>query len=116
MSKSKVTISRPLLDNLPIPELCTQYFFTLSFQCIFSYATGDFFSNRPKTCSSLSDWADHLLWYEDGGFARRQYFKFIAHNMIMRKHALENSSFIVNKKLGEDHFTVSDLREQLQKK
>ena len=34
--------------------------------------------------------------------------------MIMRKRALESSTFIVKQQLGEDKLTVSDLRNQLQ--
>ena len=71
--------------------------------------------NRPRTCSSMQDWADHLLWYTDGRFARSEYFKFIIHNMIVRKKALENSSYIVSQRLGDQHLTVSDLKEKLQK-
>ena len=114
VSKGKFSIPWPTRGNTPISEFCTQNFFTLSFPCLFPYATGDFYSNRPRTCSSLSDWADHLLWYEDGRFAHHQYFKFIVHNMIMRKRALESSTFIVKQQLGEDQLTVSDLINQLQ--
>lgn len=66
-----------------------------------------FYINRPNTCSSMGDWAEDLLWYTDGRFAKHPYFK-VLHNMIMRKK--EHSSFIVKQKLGDQHFTVSDLK------
>ena len=91
-------------------EYTTVNFFTLAFPC----GSGDFFASRFITCSSLSDWAYHLLWYEDGRFAHHQYFKFVVHNMIMRKRAAENSKFIVQQKLGDKHLTVSDLKIQLE--
>ena len=34
--------------------------------------------------------------------------------MIMRRRAKENSNFIVNQKLGEQQFTISDLKDKLQ--
>lgn len=44
----------------------------------------------------MGDWAEDLLWYTDGRFAKHPYFKFVLHNMIMRKK--EHSSFIVKQK------------------
>jgi signal recognition particle subunit SEC65 len=109
-----VTIPWPTRSDIPISEFTTRYFFTMAFPYLFPYGTGDFHVNRPRTCTSLADWADHLIWYQDGRFAHHQYFKFVVHNMIMRKRAFENSSFIVKQQLGEDHITISDLREQIQ--
>ena len=62
----------------------------------------------------MADWAEHLLWFEDGRFANHQYFKFVVHNMIMRKRAIENSTFIVKQKLDEAHLSVSDIRDKIQ--
>ena len=107
------TIPWPTRDNIPVSEYTTANFFTMAFPALFPYGYADLFSNRPRTCSSMSDWADHLLWYKDGRFAHHQYFKFVVHNMIMRKRAAENAKFIVNQKLGDSHLTVADLKEQL---
>jgi hypothetical protein len=52
--------------------------------------------------------------YDDGRFAHHPYFKFIVHNMILRKRALENGNFNVQQTLGDAHLTVSDLKEKLQ--
>lgn len=62
----------------------------------------------------MADWAQHLLWFEDGRFANHQYFKFVVHNMITRKMAIENSIFIVKQKLGDAHLSVSDIRDKMQ--
>ena len=51
----------PTRNNKPVSELTTQYFFTLAFPTLFPYGTGDFFINRPRTVSSIGDWAEHLL-------------------------------------------------------
>ena len=34
--------------------------------------------------------------------------------MLSRKRALDNSNFIVNQKLGEEHLTISDLKEKME--
>ena len=102
------TIPWPTRDNNPISEYTTVHFFTLAFPCLFPYGSGDFFTSRRVTCSSLSEWADHLLWYEDGRFAHHQYLKFVVHNIIMRKRAAENSKFIVQQKLGDKHLTAAE--------
>lgn len=62
----------------------------------------------------MAEWAEHLLWYRDGRFAKHPYFKFVIHNMIMRKRALEKSSFIVKQKLGDQHFTIDELKKLIE--
>ena len=81
----------PTTDATPASELNTPYFFTMAFPCLFPYGKGDFHINRPITCSALHEWVEHLLWYQDRRFARHKVWKFVVHNMIMRKHALEQS-------------------------
>lgn len=39
-------------------------------------------------------------------------WKFIVHNMIMRKRALEQSRYFVDQQLGDPHITVADLQER----
>ena len=38
---------------------------------------------------------------------------FVAHNMIMRKHALKQSRFFVDQQLGDPQITVGYLQERL---
>ena len=109
----QISIPWPTRGNIPLSEFTTRSFFTLAFPSLFPFGSGDFHVNRARTCSSLSDWGSHLLWYKDGRFARHKYFKFILHNMIMRKRVLEQSTFIVQQKLGDPHLTVSELKEKL---
>ena len=100
-------------DTTPVSEFTTPYFFTMAFPCLFPYGKGDFHINRPVTCPALHDWAEHLLWYQDGRFARHKVWKFVVHNMIMRKRALEQSRFFVDQQLGDPQITVADLQERL---
>ena len=103
----------PTTDSNPASEFSTPYFFTMAFPCLFPYGKGDFHINRPVTCPTLHDWAEHLLWYKDGRFARHKVWKFVVHNMIMRKRALEQSRYFVDQQLGDPHLTVADLQERL---
>ena len=112
--RGTISIPWPTRGNIPLSEFTTCNFFTLAFPALFPYGTGDFHSNRPRTCQSMADWAEHLLWYDDGRFARHPYFKFVVHNMIMRKRAVEQSSFVVRQQLGDEHLTVTDLKAKLQ--
>ncbi|XP_068719655.1 uncharacterized protein, partial [Montipora capricornis] len=83
------------------------------FPCLFPYGKGDYHINRPISCPALHEWAEHLLWYQDGRFAWHKVWKFIVHNMILRKRALEQSRYFVDQQLGDQHITVADLQERL---
>lgn len=109
-----ITIPWPTRDNIPVSEFTTQHFFTLAFPALFPYGSGDFFFNRPLTLSSMAHWAEHLIWYNDGRFAKHPYFKFVVHNMIMRKRALEQSGFIIKQKLGDQQFTITELKKLIE--
>ena len=111
--RNVVTIPWPTRDDHPISEHTTDYFFSMAFPTLFPTGAGDFRMNRPRTCSSMSDWAGHLIWYEDGRFAQHQYWKFMTHNIIIRKRALEQSSFIVRQKLGDQHISVQELKDMI---
>lgn len=111
--RGTISIPWPTRGNIPVSEFTTQHFFTLAFPALFPHGSGDFYINRPISFSSLSEWAEHLFWYDDGRFAKHPYFKFVVHNMIMRKPALERSTYIIEQKLGNNHFTVADLKKRI---
>lgn len=103
----------PTTDRQPASEFTTPYFFTMAFPCLFPTGDGDYSVNRPRTCSSLQEWAEHLLCYKDGRYAKHNVWKFVVHNMIMCKRALEQSRYFVDGLgLGEPHITVADLQER----
>ena len=103
----------PSTDTTPASEFTTPYFFSMAFPCLFPYGKGDFHINHPVTCPALHDWVEHLLWYQDGRFARHKVWKFVVQNMIMRKCALEQSRFFVDQQLGDPQISVADLQERL---
>ncbi len=55
--RGTVTIPWPTRQNEPLSEYATQHFFTMAFPALLPNGTGDYFINRPRTCSSLSEWA-----------------------------------------------------------
>ena len=112
--RGTVTIPWPTRGDVPLSEFVTSNFFTIAFPFLIPCRSGDYHVNRPRTCESMANWAEHVLWFEDGRFANHQYFQFVVHNMIMRKRAIENSTFIVKQKLGDAHLSVSDIRETMQ--
>ena len=111
--KKEAKFPWPTRGETPVSEFTTRIFFTLSFPTLFPNQNGDFYMNRLRTCTSMSDWADHLMWYKDGRYAKHSYFKFIVHNMIMRKRTLEMSSFVVKQKLGESHYSIEEVKEKI---
>lgn len=111
--KKTTILPWPSRGETPISEYTTDHFFTSAFPSLFLYSSGDFFDSRPVTCLSMSEWADHLLRFEDDRFAKDSDFKFIVQNM-MRKMALESSTFVFNQKLGNKHLIVEDLKKKLQ--
>ena len=112
--RKSVTIPWPTRDNVPLSELKTKNFFNLAFPCLFPYGSGDFHINRPGTCESMSDWAELLMWFKDSRFAQHQYFKFIVHNIIIRKRTLEQSSFILKQQLGDNPLMLEEIKEKIQ--
>ena len=71
-----VIIPWPTRNDRPLSEHTTAYLFTMAFPTLFPLFTADFRIDRP----SMSNWAQHLIWYHDGRFARHPYFKFVVHN------------------------------------
>lgn len=70
--REQPVIPWPSTGTTPASEFTTPYFFTMAFPCFFPYGRDDFHINRPITFPTLHDWAEHLLWYQDGRFARHE--------------------------------------------
>ena len=90
-TNQRPVIPWPTTDRESASEFTTPYFFTMAFPCLFPTGHGDYSVNRPRTCTLLHEWAEHLLWYQDGRFAKHKVWKFVVYNMIMRKRALDQS-------------------------
>ena len=117
VSKNKrvrITIPWPSRNEQPMSEFTTTHFFTLCFPCLFPYGDGDFHNYRPRTCSSMSNWAEHLVWFKDRRFSKHKYIKFIVHNIISRKRTLGQSTYILKQPIGDEHMTLEDLKLKIQ--
>jgi len=112
-AREEPVIPWPSTDTTPASEFTTPYFFAMAFPCLFPYGKDDFHSNCPITCPILHDWAEHLLWYQAGRFARHKVWKFVVHKMIMRNHAFRQSRYFVDQQLGDPQLTIADLQERL---
>ena len=112
--RNTASIPWPSIDETPLSEFTTRYFFTLQYPRLLPNGDGDFNINRPLTCEDMAKWACHLLWLEDGRFAKHPYFKFIVNNVIQRKRVLEKGKFIVRQTLGAEPMSIEGLREILE--
>ena len=98
----------PTTDATPASEFNTPYFFSNSL--LVSLWKGRF-PHQPSNCTSRVGGALALV-------SRRTVcalivWKFIVHNMIMRKRAMEQSRYFVDQQLGDPHITFADLQERL---
>ena len=67
--KGTITLPWPTRGTEPVSEFLTNNFDDLAFPCLFPYGDACFRMNRDITCDSITEWAEHLLWYQDGRFA-----------------------------------------------
>ena len=87
--RGKISIPWPTRDETLLSEFTTQCFFTLAFH-VYSHTEKEIYNfNRRRTCTTFSDWMEHLLWFKDGRFAHGQYIKFVAHNNLIRNRAVD---------------------------
>jgi hypothetical protein len=77
-----------------------------------SGGVGDFNDIR-KTPLTEADWAENLLHYEDGRFARDKLWCFFTLNYIYRHRNMSQSRFFVKDFLGEEPPTLEELKEQI---
>ena len=108
------SIPWPTRGDTPLSEYTTRLFFSLAFPALFPKSQADFSMNRPRTCDSMDEWGKHLLNYHDGRFAQHPFFKFIVHNVIMRRQTAAKGRFVVKQTLGDSHMSVEDLRQILE--
>ena len=69
--------------------------------------------NQARTCTGISVSDRPLMWYKDGRFAPHKYLKFIVHNIIMRKRTLEQSTYIMQEQMGDEHLSLHDLKQRI---
>lgn len=83
-SKSSVQLAFPETESL---DVYRQKILTLAFPTLFPWGMADFAEPRLVPVD-LGEYAQHLLQYHDGRFARHSRFRYVVFNMIQRRKAL----------------------------
>lgn len=102
----------PVAGSTPVSEYTTRGFFSMSFPWLFPSGCGDFFDDRPRPVH-LHEWAEHLLYYQDGRFAMDVAFPFITLNMVYRRRAREQATWLNKGQLDDPPVSVGDLQERV---
>jgi len=113
-SKNKITprINWPTREIKPISEYGDTKIFCLAFPWLFPGGIGDI---RESRCHELdlSDWAQNLLFYKDGRFAKDKLWSFFTLNFIQRYRNKYQSRWFVKDFVGNIPPTLYSLQEQL---
>jgi len=102
----------PPREVKPISEFSDTKIFCLAFPWLFPGGIGDIKESREFDID-LSDWAQNLLFYEDGRFARDNMWCFFVLNYIQRHRNQNQSRWFVNDFLGTSPPTLELLQAKL---
>jgi len=105
-------MSFPKRDVKPISELSEEKIFCLAFPWLFPGGFGDIKDPR-KTKITPSDWAQNLLYYEDGRFATDKLWSFFTLNYIYRRRNQSQSRFFYDHMIGNEHITMDELQDRI---
>jgi Helitron helicase-like domain at N-terminus len=110
----KVTprVAWPTRSVKPVSEYGTDKIFCLAFPWLFPGGVGDVNDVRRKDITA-GDWGSHLLYYQDGRFARDKLWCFFALNYITRHRNQSSSKFFVKGFLGKTPPTLEELHERI---
>jgi len=113
-TNGKVTprVSWPVRDVKPVSEYSDEQIFCLAFPWLFPGGVGDI--NDPRLHEiDISDWAQNLLYYEDGRFAKDKLWSFFALNFIFRRRNEAQSRFFVKDFVGDSPPSLNDLKNKI---
>ena len=85
-------ILMPHIESQPVSEWHNNPIASRAFPSLFPFGQADFHTPHQKPVS-FSEWASHLMRYEDGHFARHPHFHYWALNTIMCTQAKKDSSW-----------------------
>jgi len=102
----------PPREVKPISEFSDTKIFCLAFPWLFPGGIGDIKESREFDID-LSDWAQNLLFYEDGRFARDNMWCFFVLNYIQRHRNKNQSRWFVNDFIGTSPPTLELLQAKL---
>lgn len=106
-------INWPTREVKPISEYSDTKLFCLAFPWLFPGGMGDIKESRERDVD-IGEWAENLLFYEDGRFAKDNLWCFFTLNYIQRHRNKSQSRWFVKDFVGNSPPTLVDLQEQLQ--
>ena len=111
---STTRMSWPARGVKPINDFSDEKLFCLAFPWLYPGGVGDFNEIR-RTPITEADWAENLLHYQDGRFAKDKLWCFFTLNYIYRHRNMSQSRFFVKDFLGQEPPTLDELKEQISK-
>jgi len=112
LGKITPRLAWPTRSVKPVSEYGDDKIFCLAFPCLYPGGIGDINEARRKPLTA-GDWASHLLYYQDGRFAKDKLWCFFALNYVMRHRNQSSSKFFVKGFLGRTAPTLEELHERL---
>jgi hypothetical protein len=86
-------LEMPSFRQTPIDETSGQALFAMALPTLFPLGKADISIPRLRTVS-LSDWAQHLMRYQDGRFGSHPRFRYMVFNQIMRQRVASSSPLV----------------------
>ena len=111
--KKEITVDWPAVSTTPVNEYSQKKIFALAFPWLFPGGEGDV-RDYPGS-NKEGAWGKHLLYYEDGRFARDKIFSFYALNYITRMRNNSSGKWFVDKFQQNCPETLGDLKESIEK-
>jgi hypothetical protein len=105
----------PTRDVKPISEFSNDKIFCLAFPWLFPGGIGDINEARQHKIY-IAEWAENLLYYQDGRFAEDKQWSFFALNYVYRRRNQTQSQFFVNNFIGERPPTIEEIQEKIENK
>ena len=107
--KKSVNMIWPDIAKQPVSEFSDTKIFALSFPWLFPGGFGDV-KTYPH---SVSDWGEHMLFYDDARFSADKVFCFVALNYVMRQRNSSSGNWFVEKFQKDCPETLPELKQRI---
>jgi len=102
----------PTREIKPISEFGNTKFFCLAFPWLYPGGIGDIKESRLFDIE-ISDWAQNLLYYHDGRFAKDKLWRFFTLNCIYRRRNFSQSQWFVKEFTGNHLPSLEELQKMI---
>ena len=106
-------VGYPTRSEKPVSEWNNEKIFCYAFPWLYPGGFGDIKGIRD-TPINPSEWAENLLYYEDGRFARDKLWCFFTLNYLYRRRNQGQSNFFYQNILGADPPSLEELQSRIQ--